>query len=170
MPQVWRLILIAIAGFCFLLSITPSASGQGLPTEESESFVKEYARPGRATMLINVWGNTAAPGLWRVEKSIDLISFLTLVGISGVGDRDRRVRTNTYITIYRSTASGERRQTYRQRVERILDSGASQPQLQDGDILSVEVEERSRVGLQLLSTIVGTASSITLLVLRLSSN
>lgn len=164
------LLFAAITGFCFLFVGAPLASAQSLPTEESEAFIKEFARPGRATMMINVWGNAGSPGLWRVERDIDMIDFLTLVGVSGVGDRQRRVRTKTYVAIYRTTDSGKHRQTYREQVENILDDGARYPQLRDGDILSVETEERSRIGLQLLGTIVGTASSITLLVLRLTSN
>ena len=118
-------------------------------------------------MIVNVWGSASNPGLWRVERNVDLVDFLSVVGVPGVGDRQPGVRTRTYVAIYRSV-NAQRRNVYRERVESILEDGAQYPELQENDILAIEVEESNRIGLQLVSSIIGTASSITLLVLRLT--
>ena len=151
-----------------MLFLAPVTTAQVVPTDGDNGLVQEFARPGRATMIVNVWGSARSPGLWRVERDVDLVDFLSVIGIPGVGDRQPGVRTRTYVAIYRSV-NAQRRNVYRERVEAILEDGAQYPALQENDILAIEVEERNRIGLQLVSSIVGTASSITLLVLRLTN-
>jgi hypothetical protein len=165
--------------FCFVLFIVittvvvvPTAASQDVPSSlggAQQGYVNDFSRPGQATILVNVWGNASKPGLWRVERTIDLIDFLSVVGVPGIGMEEPGMRSTTYIAIYR-TVNGARRQTYREKVDDLLSDGAAYPTLGNNDIVSVEVERRRSVGLQLVGTVVGTASSITLLILRLSSN
>jgi len=152
-----------------MLFLAPVTTAQVVPTDGDNGLVQEFARPGRATMIVNVWGSARSPGLWRVERDVDLVDFLSVIGIPGVGDRQPGVRTRTYVAIYRSV-NAQRRNVYRERVEAILEDGAQYPALQENDILAIEVEERNRIGFRLISSIVGTASSITLLIIRLTSN
>jgi len=152
-----------------MLFLAPVTTAQVVPTDGDNGLIQEFARPGRATMIVNVWGSARSPGLWRVERDVDLVDFLSVIGIPGVGDRQPGIRSDTYIAIYRSMGA-ERRNVYRRRVEAILEDGAQYPQLQENDILAIEVEERNRIGLRLISSIVGTVSSITLLIIRLTSN
>jgi len=152
-----------------MLFLAPVTTAQVVPTDGDNGLVQEFARPGRATMIVNVWGSARSPGLWRVERDVDLVDFLSVIGIPGVGDRQPGVRTRTYVAIYRSV-NAQRRNVYRERVEAILEDSAQYPALQENDILAIEVEERNRIGFRLISSIVGTASSITLLIIRLTSN
>jgi hypothetical protein len=138
------------------------ASGTGISTQ-----INTFARPGQATMLVNVWGGVGTPGIWRVERTVDLIDLLSVVGVPGIGLEEVGTRSKTYVVIYR-TIGGERREAFRRNVKDLLQDGISYPSLQANDVLSIEVERRRRIGLQAISSVVGTTSSIILLVLRLS--
>ena len=138
------------------------ASDTGISTQ-----VNTFARPGQATMLVNVWGSAGSPGIWRVERTVDLIDFLSVVEVPGIGLDEVGTRSTTYVVIYR-TLRGERREAFRQKVKDLLQVGASYPNLQPNDVLSIEVKRRRKIGMQLISSIVGTTSSVILLVLRLS--
>jgi len=140
------------------------ASDTGISTQ-----VNTFARPGQATMLVNVWGSAGSPGIWRIERNVDLIDFLSVVQVPGIGLDEAGTRSKTYVVIYR-TVGGERREVFRRRVKDLLQEGASYPGLQPNDVLSIEVEQRREIGLQVVSGIIGTASSLTLLFLRLSGN
>jgi hypothetical protein len=48
-----------------------------------------------------------------------------------------------------------------------LEEGASYPSLNPEDVVEIHVRERRSIGLGLISTLVGTASTVTLLALRL---
>jgi hypothetical protein len=133
--------------------------------EGSQSYVNDFSRPGQATILVNVWGSAGQPGLWRVEKDVDLVDFLSVVGVPGIGTEDPGTRSTAYIAIYR-TINGQRQEAYRRKVADILEDGATYPTLQSGDVVSVEVKRRRKIGLRTISSLVGTASSITLLILR----
>ena len=85
----------------------------------------------------------------------------------GVGLDEVGTRSKTYIVIYR-TIGGERREAFRRNVKDLLQEGANYPRLQPNDVLSIEVKRRRKIGFQVISSIVGTTSSIILLVLRLT--
>ena len=156
----------------FLVSTPALVTAQNtLPTGSggAQSYVNDFSRPGQATMLVNVWGSAGQPGLWRVEKNVDLIDFLSVVGVPGIGLEEPGTRSTAYATIYR-TVNGERREVFRQKIERLLQDGARYPTLADNDVLAIEIKRRRTIGLQVVSTIIGTASSITLLVLQLTGN
>ena len=116
---------------------------------------------------MNVWGAVGQPGLWRIERSADLVEFLSVVGVPGVGENQLGTRSKVYVTIYR-THDGRRREIYRQNVENILEAGARYPVLQDRDVLEIETVRRRKIGFRVISTIVGTISSVTSLVLLLT--
>ena len=142
-----------------------SASAQNIPIPEGAGYLNEYFRPGRATITVNVWGAASRPGIWRIEKDLDLIEFLTVVGVPGVGQQEAGTRTKTFLAVYRT--QGDKRQTlYRERVEGILAEGATYPALQNNDIVAIEVESKRTFSVGLVSTIVGTLSSLSLLILN----
>jgi len=151
--------------------ISGSAFAQGSPTSAAsagDSFINTFATPGAATITVNVWGSVARPGLWRIERGADLVEFLSVTGLAGIGQDRPGTRTKTYVAIYR-TINNERRQVYRSDIEDILEDGASYPVLQDDDVLGVESVQRRSLGFQTISLIVGTASSLaslTFLILR----
>lgn len=157
---VFALLLFAVCSF--------PASAQLPPASGEDSFINVFAAPGAATVTVNVWGAVSRPGLWRVERGVDLIEFLSVTGLSRVGQTRVGTRTKTVVSIYR-TVDGVRREVYRSDVEDILEDGATYPVLEDDDVLGVEAIERRSLGFQTVSLLIGTASSIaslTFLILR----
>ncbi|PEN12829.1 hypothetical protein CRI94_12555 [Longibacter salinarum] len=154
----------------FITGVPLSTYAQGVAGSGStptDANIQTYARPGEATMIVNVWGEANRPGIWRVERDVDLVEFLSVVQVPGIGLDQIGQRSTPYVVIYRSVG-GERKQIYREKIEDILEEGSSYPDLQNNDILAIEVKRRRTIGLRMISTLIGTASSLTLLVLRLS--
>ena len=146
---------------------TEPLRGQDLSLPE-QSYVNEFARPGQPTMTLYLWGSVGTTGIWRVERDVDLIQLLSAAQVPGIGQEQMDVRQRISLRVFRS-GSGDRREVYSQRLNDILEEGAAYPDLQNGDVLLVETSQRRRIfSFQFISTIVGTASSLALLVLRLT--
>jgi len=160
-----------ILGSLIVLCPLPASAQEPIGASDTgiNTLVNTFARPGQATMLINVWGSAGSPGIWRVERTVDLIDFLSVIEVPGIGIDEVGTRSTTYVVIYRSNG-GERREAFRRKVKDLLREGVRYPKLQQNDILSIEVDRRRKIGLQLVSSIVGTASSLTLLILNITSN
>jgi len=146
---------------------TSQAQNLSLP---EQSFIREYAQPGEPTMTVYMWGNVGATGIWRVGRDIDLVEFLSAVQVPGIGQERVDIRQRLTLRVFRG-GSGDRREVYNKRLDNILGEGAAYPDLQDGDVLLIEVRQRRRIlSFRFISTLVGTASSITLLILRLTGS
>ena len=137
---------------------SPTAPAQNLSPQQD--YVNTFAQPGQSTITIYLWGTVGSPGIWRVERGVDLVSFLSAVQIPGLGAADQDVRRNFELHIYR-TQSGDRRQIYVEDVENLLAGGAQPyPPLQDGDILVIETETRRRLSFRTVFEIVRTTASL----------
>lgn len=165
---VW-LAIFSFAGSLALCSSVAHAQDVGMRPGGAASYLNDYSRPGEATIIINVWGSAGQPGLWRVERDVDLIDLLSVIGVPAVGSNSAGTRSKEFVAIYR-IVNGERREVYRRRLKTLLEDGESYPSLQNKDVLAIEVEQRRRIGLTTFSTLVGTASSLTLLILNLTRN
>ncbi len=112
----------------------------------SSSFEFEFYRPGRPTMIVYIWGAVGQPGIWRVERGVDLIPLLSAARVPGVGTSPQGVRQHYLVRIFRDTGGG-RREIYQERLEKLVRGGARPyPPLQEGDILVVEMRQRTRFG------------------------
>lgn len=112
----------------------------------SSSFEFEFYRPGRPTMIVYIWGAVGQPGIWRVERGVDLIPLLSAAKVPGVGTNPQGVSQQYLVRIFRDMG-GKRQEIYRERLERLVGGGAhSYPPLQEGDILVVEMRQRARFG------------------------
>jgi len=157
------LTLILVIGVGF-----PS-SGWGQPLGLEQSFVKRYARPGSPTIQVYLWGNVGSSGIWQIEPNLDLIELLSAAQVPGVGMDEPGIRQRITLRIYR-TQGGDRREVYSEQLDDIIEEGQSYPSLQEGDILEVELRRRRSISFQWITSIIGTASSLTLLILRLTGN
>jgi hypothetical protein len=158
---------VAILAVSLLLFAPASAHAQPT-TGGAEGIVTDFSRPGQPSMIIYLWGGVSRPGLWRVERDVDLVQLLTAAGVPSIGTDPAGTRRRTFIRVYR-TSGDNRTEVFEQRVDRLLAEGSTYPPLQAEDIVEVQVKERRAVGIQLIGTLVSTASAVTLLVLRLTS-
>ena len=142
-----------------------AAYGQ-IPDEE-ETYSYRYAELGRTTIDVYVWGAVGRPGIWKVASEIDLIELLSVAQVPGVGQEDAAMNQTVELRIYR-TEAGKRKTIYTEKLDLILASGQAYPALQDGDVVEVVTQRRSRFRLQTISQLVGTAASLSLLIIRVT--
>ncbi len=153
---------------CLLLALGLAlpATAQGVATSAGgETFTYEFFRPGRATMTIYIWGSVARPGIWRVEPEVDLIELLSAARVPTLRE-DEQYNERLWLVIYRGEQS-QRRQIYRKLMEDLLEEGATYPNLQGGDILELEVERQRRISFRTILQLVGTGTTLVLLLFRL---
>lgn len=126
-----------------------------------------FAQPGEPTVEVFVLGD-ASSGVYVVGETTNLLELLALTGAgaSVVDDADY-VRDAT-VRLMREQG-GTRAVIYERPFDSFLAEPASYPQLQSGDIFTVEVKQRRKLGLIDVVQVTSSLASITLLVLRLAS-
>lgn len=150
----------------FLLATTP-ALAQRNPTSviaQGTSY-HVFAQPGEATIEVLVLGDASA-GIYVVGADTNLSKFLALIGGAGAeSTSDEREVTKT-VRLLREEA-GQRVVVYEAEVEELVRDPSAYPQLQDGDVFSIETEVSRRFNLRETLSIVSSLSTLTLLVIRL---
>lgn len=159
-----RSILFAVG----LLLVSAYPAQAQVPLGEENRFAFEFARPGRSTMTIYVWGSVGSPGIWQVERDVDLIALLSAARVPGIGQEEAETRQEVILSVYRG-AEGQRQQVFEANLEDMVAEGAAYPSLQGEDILVVRTERKTRFSFRALSQYVGTLSTLVLLFLRLRS-
>lgn len=156
--------LVAAAGFA------PRAAQAQVVTASPQVAVYRYAVPGQPTMDVRVWGAVRTPGTYQVELDQDLIGVLTMAG-GPVFDRERGNEEREVTVRLARTAEGARSVIYEAPLGELYGTASEYPALQDGDIVSVDVEYNQRFGWRDAATIfssVGTVAVIVLNIIRLS--
>lgn len=148
-----------------IFSGAAAATGQS-PELPEENFIHRYADPGQPTITVHIWGSVGSSGIWKVERQTDLVELLSAARLTTLGQDNPDVRREVILKIHRGQG-GDRQTVYSAELTNLLGNGATYPELQDGDILEVEVNNRRRK-FQWLTQIVGTASSVALLILRIT--
>ena len=154
---------------CALLGAAPAAQAQEfgrIQETETNTAYFYYAQPGEATVQVSVWG-VPQPGLYEIPDSTGLDRLLTLAG--GVPMQERREnRKPPRITVrlYRPEQSRDT-PLVEARVQALLQGEVNAPQLREDDIVVVETVQPSQFTWQDGLSIVSTAASLTLLVLRI---
>lgn len=146
-----------------LLALSSFAQSPALTTQG----VNQYARSGRPTITVFIWGEVGTPGVWRVEPDVDLIELLSVVRVTGIGVDEVGTRRRTILRIYREEG-GQRSEIYNVPLERIVSEGGAYPAFQDGDVLEVVTRSRGRVSFRIVAQVIGAASAVALLIIRLS--
>lgn len=141
------------------------AAAQQVTQAGGDAFTYQFMRPGRATMTIYIWGNVSRPGIWRVEREVDLIELLSAARVPALRE-DPEYRERMWLTVYRGERS-ERRQVYRERLDNLLEEGATYPDLQQDDILELDVERNRRFNFRAFTQYLSTAMTLVLLLFRL---
>ena len=125
-----------------------------------------FAEPGEPTVRVLVLSPTAS-GVYVVGETTNMLDLLALTGSSGsIEESAEYVRTAT-VRLMREQG-GTRSVIYERPFEDFLAEPASYPTLQDGDIFTLDVQQRRKVGVREVLTYTSQLASITLLVLRLT--
>ena len=142
---------------------TPSSA-----TVTRDDYVNRYARPGRATETVYVWGAVSQPGIWKIEPGTGLVELFSVVRPTGFGTESPQTRKDIVVRI-RRTREGQSRVAHELELEELLDMPPGErPSLQPNDILEVRTVEKRAFSFRTFSTVVGTLSSVTLLIIRFS--
>jgi len=125
-----------------------------------------YAQPGEATIQVAMWG-VPQPGLYEVPDSTDLDRLLSLAGgIPMQTRREGRKPPRITVRLYRPEQSRQD-PLLEARVNDLLQGEVDAPQLRENDIVVVETVQPTQFTWQDGLSIVSTAASLTLLVLRI---
>ena len=132
---------------------------------QDEGRITDFARPGRPTMLIYVWGTASTPGIWKVEQDVDPVELLSAAQIANFGNIDASVKQTMYLSIYRKR--GERRdEIYKAQMTEFLTGAAPAPALMEEDLLLVETVTKDKFNLQTIFSAIAAVGSIVLLIIR----
>lgn len=165
--------LLLVFGFLIAGSgLAPDASAQELGRlqemkEQTNVAYFYFAKPGTATVQVQVQGTVPRPGIYEVPDSTDLNKLLTMAGGAALEPRpENRDRPEITIRIFRPTAQGRAR-LMEAPFEQILAGEEQFQTFKDGDILVVEtVNQRSFTWRDALS-FTSTGLSLALLVVRI---
>lgn len=133
-----------------------------------------FIEPGAPTidvMVVNLGGSAA---LYRLGEEATLTQLLVLSGsVAGTEENERFIIRST-VSVLRGDEQGERRVIYSASPEQLFREPGRHPQLQTGDVVEIDnTYERLpepftlREGLQIASSVLSLAATLTLLVLRL---
>lgn len=126
-----------------------------------------YAQPADATVQVELWG-VPQPGLYEVPDSTNLRRLLTLAGGAGLGIRPENQKPpRVTVRLYRNGAP-EGEPLLEARLQTILQNRLDEvPELRENDVVVVEKVQPTPFTWQDALSIVTTAASLTLLVLRI---
>lgn len=162
--------LLLLWSLCLLLSASAPSFAQAVnPTDviSSGTSYHIFAQPGEPTVEVFVLGSGHS-GIYVVGASTTLLDLLALTGAgSNVIDDSEYVRGAT-VRLMREQGN-TRTLVYERDFDQFLAEPDTYPSLQNGDIFTVEIKQRRRLGVRLVLEYASSLSSITLLVLRLAS-
>lgn len=138
----------------------------GIQKPETNAAYFFYAQPGEATIKVSLWG-VPQQGLYEVPDSTDLKRLLTLAGGIPLQQRqENRKPPRVTVRLYRP-AQSRSEPLLETRIQAILRGTVDPPELREDDVVEVETVQPPRFTWQDGLSIVTTAASVTLLVLRI---
>lgn len=172
MPHAVRLasLVVLLTVFSFSADVA-KAQFTGLETGGVSYFT--FARPGENTIQVLVIGDTR-DGIYEIGEGTNLAEFVALSGGAGEGPLqagsplDAREIRRVTIRLFRKDEDGQRRIVYEAPIEDLVEIRTAYPELRHEDVLRVEIERRRPFGWRDALTIVGAASSIIILIDRIT--
>jgi protein involved in polysaccharide export with SLBB domain len=156
-PLVLLAILLAGAG--------PVAAQLAPPTQGAAVY--RYVEPGTPTMDVRVWGAVGRPGVYQVARDTDLVALLTLAGGPMLSLDDDRLRRNVSVQLTRYEGA-DRTVVSEMPLEALTRGSDPLPGLSNGDVVTVNVISRSRFTWRDALSIVSSAGTVALLVIRIT--
>ena len=162
--QIKTLLALFVALSC---AFAGSVVAQNNVAELTTLARNEYYLPGKPVMDLYILGATELQGPLRVNQDITFLELVAHLLPAGVGSVPAGVKQISTMDVYRSDSQG-RRLIYSEDFRSILRGEVNPPSLQHNDMVIFEhVEREKRLTFRNVSTVIGAASSIVLLVFRL---
>lgn len=139
--------------------------GNPLDVTSSGTSYRVFAQPGEPTVQVLVLGQ-GATGMYIIGADTDLVELLALTGTGASEVTSDEVARTVTVRLMREQG-GQRAVVYEREFDDFLSDPGSYPSLQDGDVFTVEVEQRRRFGAREVLDVTSRLASITLLVIRL---
>ena len=137
----------------FLLAGAAAPAAAQVAALPDELPLNRYAREGRPVDKVLVLGSVRAPGVWEVERGVDLVEFLAHLnaGASAVGLRGTGERRTTTVQVYRGPEGGARALVFEGDFRALVERRVTPPGLQANDLLVVEdvIHRRRDIGVTL---------------------
>ena len=163
--------LIPLSTLLLVGVLPPRAGAQTTEPGGYDEQICEFYKFGVDTIEVYAWGAVAKPCMWQVDKDIQFVDFVTVVQARGLDVAETfDTSPQVDIQIYRTTQSG-RAKVFEASLEDILSSLAPTPVLENGDLVvfKPQVKRKRRiVTFRNFTAVLGTASTVVLLYLRLS--
>lgn len=152
------LIFFAAGLVAFSDAAVAQVVGRYEQTESNAGQYYYYVRPGSRTIQVNVIGAVGAPGLYEVSDDTSLGQLLALTGGPEMGPRQTRTRRTISIRLFRNS-SGAVEPVYASAIAEDSMYTPDYPALVEGDVLRVDVVERTRFNWRDALQIVTAAAS-----------
>ena len=168
-----RLTLLVGIVLILFTGLPEAVQAQALPSLEVTPGVSvhRFYERGVPTMEIKVWGAVRTPGTYIIERDNDLLDVLTYAG-GPLFQRDNpNVRTSVMVNLSRAGQNGDRQMLLSVPLDSLTTSNMPIPDLQDGDVVTIDVDVKSRFiwrdGLAVFSAL-GTVAVVVLNIMRLN--
>lgn len=151
-PDAGRRAARALSALVLLVAAATPLTAQVTALPE-ELPLNRYARAGRPVDKVLVLGSVRAPGVWEVERGVDLVEFLVNLnaGASAVGLRGTGERRTTLVQVYRGPEGGARTLVFEGEFRALVERRVTPPGLQANDLLVVEdvIKRKRDIGVTL---------------------
>lgn len=147
-----------------------AACAQGADTERSRyspAAYYNYAEPADVTVTVNVWGSVQNPGLYEVPQATRLSELFSLAGGPALGTQTRGTRQRLVVRLSREKPGGTRSVVFEEEMEDEVFAFATDPAVQQGDVLTAERFVHDRFTWRDALPIIGTATSVASTVLSI---
>ena len=150
---------LIVLGVLFILTEFSYAQSLGR-VAETESNIQSYyffVEPGSPTVQVNVLGTVRWPGLYEIMEGTDLRQLLALSGGPLLNVQQSISRRRVTVRLFRAATEEP---LYEADFDRMIVNTESYPTLRDGDVLTVDVVERTRFTWRDFASIVGAVGSL----------
>lgn len=138
-----KLVLVLVASATFAGVASAQVVGRYEQTQSNAVPWYYYVTPGSRTIQVEVLGAVQAPGLYELNDDTSLNQLLALTGGPTMGPRATRTRRTVTLYLFRPS-SGSMEPIYESDILEGSLYSPDYPPLREGDVLRVDVVERTR--------------------------
>lgn len=170
--HIWNRVAACVVLMVVGCSLSPeTADAQAfMRVEETRTNANTYyymLNPGSATIRVHVLGAVRLPGVYEISESTDLGQVIALSGGPVVNQQPRNTRTDISLRVYRPGPGGQQI-IFNDAFESTLANPGIYPVMQEGDVIVMDVTQRTRFGWREAASIVSTIAVMALAAERVS--